>query len=75
MPRRIGKTPDRHFRADDALYNPAKSKAANEGRSLSWVLRHALRLYLAGELPMPGHQDPGDAEGPAPEAGEGAGPG
>lgn len=66
--RRQGKTPDRHYRAGDELYFPAKARAEREGRSLSWVIRHALRLYLDGKLPL-------DSEGPAPEVGEGAGPG
>lgn len=57
-------TPDRHFRADDHLYLSAKAKAEHEGRSLSWVIRHALRLYLAGRLPMPS-----DTEDPPPEVG------
>ena len=52
--RRTGLTPDRHFRAGDELYGPALARAEREGRSLSWVIRHALALYVAGKLPMPG---------------------
>jgi len=51
-PRRKGLTPDRHYRADDELYLPALAKAEHEGRSLAWVIRVALRLYLRGELPL-----------------------
>jgi hypothetical protein len=69
-PRRIGKTPDRHFRIPDEEYDPAQDRAEREGRTLTWIVRHAFRLYVRGELPMPG-----DGKGPAPEVGEGAGPG
>ena len=71
-PRRAGKTPDRHFRADDELYEPAVSKAQREGRSLSWVIRHALRLYLRDELPLPGPGESGDSESPPPSRGAGS---
>ena len=65
-PRRRGKTPDRHFRAEDELYGPAKAKAEDEGRSLSWVIRHALRMYLEDRLPLPGKPESGDSESPLP---------
>jgi hypothetical protein len=62
-PRRHGPSPDHHFRADDELYVPAKAKAEREGRSLSWVIRQGLKLYLRDELPL---ADPGDGENPPP---------
>lgn len=65
--RRQGTTQDRHFRADDALYGPARAKAKREGRSLSWIIRHALRLYLANRLPLdPLPEESGDSESPSP---------
>lgn len=57
--RREGRTPDRHFRAEDDLYLPAAAKAEREGRTVSWVIRHALTLYLRNELPLPGDQETG----------------
>lgn len=65
MPARQPHTPDRHFRAPDELYLPAAAKARREGRSLSWVIRAALRLYLQGRLPL----DDIDDENPPPEVG------
>jgi Ribbon-helix-helix protein, copG family len=55
-------TPDRHFRAGDDLYLPARAKAALEGRSLSWIIRLALQLYLDDQLPLP---EPGGQREPA----------
>ena len=62
---RDGRTPDRHFRAEDELYLPASAKAKREGRSLSWVIRHALALYLRNDLPLPGDST-GDDRNPPP---------
>ena len=64
--RQAGHTPDRHFRAPDELYLPAAAKAEREGRTVSWVLRHALALYLAGKLPLPQESGPGENESPPP---------
>ena len=63
-PRRRGTTPDRHFRADDALYLPAQAKAQREGRSLSWVIRRALHLYLDNRLSLT--DEPPDSDNPPP---------
>lgn len=67
---RTGHTPDRHFRAASELYDPALAKAEREGRTISWVLRHALRLYVAGQLPLdePGG-DSRNGEDPSPGGG------
>ena len=63
-PRRSGHTPDRHFRIPDEEHDPAKARAEREGRTLTWVVRYALRLYARGELPMPEHE-----QSPPPEVG------
>jgi hypothetical protein len=59
-------TPDRHFRIPDDEYEPAQDRAEHEGRKLTWIVRHALRLYVAGELPMPSWQSADDESPPAP---------
>jgi hypothetical protein len=65
-PRRIGEqTPGRNFRIEDTLYDPAQTQAEREGRTLTWVVRWALQLYIHGELPMPG-----DGESPLPGGGD-----
>lgn len=40
------KTPLRAVRVDDELWNAVKEKAETEGRSVSDVIRAALRRYL-----------------------------
>ena len=64
-------TPDRHFRIPEAEYGAAKAKAAREGHTITWIVRHALRLYLAGQLPVPGEAPPGHSEDPSPPVGTG----
>ncbi len=73
-PGRGRRTPDRHFRAEDELYLPSSAKAKREGRSLSFVLRHALRLYLRNELPLPGDSTGDDKNPPPGNQGTGSGP-
>jgi hypothetical protein len=68
-PRRIGKTPMRHYRADDELYDPALEKARGEGHDLAEVIRALLRGWLHGDL------HPRYEEDPPPEVGGETGPG
>lgn len=60
----------RNFRIPGDEYDPAAAKADREGRTLTWIVRHALRLYVRGQLPMPS-----DDESPSPAEQEtGSGP-
>ena len=43
------KTPTRTFRAPDEEWDPAKERAAEEGETVTDVLRRALREYVAEE--------------------------
>ena len=40
------KTPLRAFRIPDEIYNVLKAKAADEGRTVTDVVREALRAYI-----------------------------
>ncbi len=40
------KTPHRTIRIDDALWNASQRKAQSEGRTISDVIRQALRKYI-----------------------------
>ncbi len=42
-----GKTPIRGIRVPDALWDDAKAKAAEEGKTVSDVVNDCLRRYLA----------------------------
>lgn len=44
--------PGRYFRIPATEYGPAQVKATREGRTMTWIVRHALRLYVAGLLPL-----------------------
>lgn len=57
MSRCAGPTPTRHFRIPDDLYRQAAAKTRREGRNLSWIIRTALQLYLAGKLPLDGDNE------------------
>nr|WP_119589724.1 hypothetical protein [Streptomyces scabiei] len=43
-----GKTPVRNVRVPDGLWNAAKAKAAEEGRTITDVIVSALHRYVSG---------------------------
>ncbi len=40
------RTPSRHVRVDDDVWQPARAKAAGEGRTISDVIRDLLRRWV-----------------------------
>lgn len=63
------------FRLDLESRQRLRSRLAGEGRSLSEVVIHGLRLYLQQSAPLPGEQDPVPERRAAAPAGTGKVPG
>lgn len=47
-----GKTPVRNVRVPDGLWNAAKAKAEQEGRTITDVIVSALHRYVSGRTPQ-----------------------
>lgn len=52
-----GKTPVRNVRVPDGLWNAAKAKAAEEGRTITDVIVSALHRYVSSRTPQQGRDD------------------
>lgn len=52
-----GKTPVRNVRVPDGLWNAAKAKAAEEGRTITDVIVSALHRYVSARTPQPDRDD------------------
>ena len=50
-----------HVLVKDEQLDPVQARLRLEGRNLSWLVRHAMELYLHNKLPLPGagnHEKP-----------------